>query len=151
MKKILLIIITISIVSCAPLSLVQIDPTVENIEVKGNIYVSANNWLVESFDSAKSMIQFRDKEEGIITGRYLLKTLGEYSQYGDTRNHVYAIIKVQVKDNAARITIDPEDYKTNISKFSKEQYVFDKKQALTEINEFTASFEYYMKNHIDDF
>ena len=154
MRKLSLLLFGFCFITCAPLSIVQINQVSRDIQLseqKDKLYVRANNWLVENFDSAKSVVQFRDKEEGIITGRYLLKTLGEYTTYGDSRNYVYSIIKLQVKDGAARITIDPEDYETNTSKFSKEQYVYDKDQATIEINELITGFEYYMKNHIDSF
>jgi len=81
---------------------------VENTSKK-ELYVRANNWMVDTFNSAKSVVQFTDKESGTISGRYLLGTIVRANEYGPTRN-AYASIKIRVKDGAAKITIKPESF-----------------------------------------
>lgn len=82
---------------------------VENAE-QNQLFVRANNWMVEAFNNAESVIQFTDKESGTITGKYLLGTVTAASQYGPA-NRVFALIKIQVKDGASKITITPEAFK----------------------------------------
>jgi len=76
---------------------------------KNTLYVRVNNWMVDTFKNAESVIQFSDKEAGVISGRYLLGTVSRASQYG-AANYAYASIKVIVKDNASKITVIPESF-----------------------------------------
>lgn len=78
-------------------------------EQKNDLYVKANNWMVDTFNNAESVIQFTDKESGSITGRYLLGVPLQPSKYGDGIK-AYATIKIQVKDGAGRIMITPEEF-----------------------------------------
>lgn len=39
---------------------------------KDQIYIKANGWFVETFNSAESVIEFQDKEAGKIMGKYVL-------------------------------------------------------------------------------
>jgi hypothetical protein len=38
---------------------------------KSDLYVKANAWFVETFNSAESVIEFQDKEAGKIMGKYV--------------------------------------------------------------------------------
>ena len=73
-------------------------------KTKNDLFIAANAWLVESFSRANNVIQFSDKEAGIIMGRYLMN--GSYSTLSD--NNVYAIITLKVKDNLTKIKIAPQ-------------------------------------------
>ncbi|MCP4802902.1 MAG: DUF4468 domain-containing protein [Bacteroidetes bacterium] len=109
---------------------------IENTK-KNTLYVRANNWMVESFNNAKSVIQFTDKESGTISGRYLLGTVTNANEYGPAR-YAYANIKIQVKDNASKITIKPESFtyaKGNM------YTLYTEKEAQRDINSLLASFE----------
>lgn len=77
---------------------------------QNELYVRANNWMVVAFNNAESVIQFTDKETGTITGKYLLGTITQASQYGPA-NRAYAIIQIQVKDGASKITVTPDSFK----------------------------------------
>tara|TARA_R110002111_G_scaffold74950_4_gene119052 strand:+ start:912 stop:1400 length:489 start_codon:yes stop_codon:yes gene_type:complete len=71
-------------------------------------FVLANEWIVEAFNDAKSVIQFTDKESGIIKGKYLLKDGNiSTSPYGASTEPFYAIITLRVRDQKCRIEIDP--------------------------------------------
>ena len=65
---------------------------------KSDLFVRANNWMVETFNNAESVIQFSDKENGIVTGKYLMQTIIKGTAVPVTK--VFAIIKIRVKDNA---------------------------------------------------
>jgi hypothetical protein len=107
---------------------------IENTK-KNTLYVRANNWMVESFNNAKSVVQFTDKESGTISGRYLLGTVA--NEYGPAR-YAYASIKIQVKDNASKITIKPESFtyaKGNM------YTLYTEEEAQRDINSLLVSFE----------
>jgi len=139
------------------MTIVDLPDTVKQVEVnesKNELFVKANNWMVETFIDAKSVIQFTDKESGTVTGKYLLKS--EYVNLNTLNSRVspevYAIIKIQVKDGASQITINPsefEQYETqNIT--LRETY-YSKVQAEKRINELTDSFIAYMRKKTDKF
>jgi hypothetical protein len=96
---------TMTVSDSAPI--VKVVP-VENA-TKDELYVRANNWMVGVFNNAESVIQFSDKESGNITGKYFLSPVIAPSQYGPGKN-AYALINIQVKDGASKITITPEEF-----------------------------------------
>ena len=117
MKKISkLILITFLIVGIQSCAIVTYEgtPEVKVVQVEkenqNQLFVKANNWMVERFNNAESVIQFSDKESGTISGKYLLGTVTNPNEYGPG-SKAWAMIKVQVKDNAARITITPDSFK----------------------------------------
>ena len=161
MRNTITLIITISLlcISCYTLksTIVDLPDTVRIVEVnesKNDLFVKANNWMVEAFADAKSVIQFSDKENGIVTGKYLMNpqyvTLNGMN--ATSIPDIYAIIKIQVKDGASKITINPsqfEQYDTQ-NKTLRESY-FSKDKAQQKINELVNSFTAFMKQKRDDF
>lgn len=81
---------------------------IENVK-KNELYVRANNWMVSVFNNAKSVVQFSDKESGVIMGRYQLGMISQGDEYGSAR-YAYATIKIKVKDSASKIIITPESF-----------------------------------------
>lgn len=84
--------------------------TIENKATKNSNFIKANEWMVETFNDAESVIQFTDKEAGIVKGKYIMRkgsvTAGLYGT-STTVEPFYAIITIRVKDKACRIEIDP--------------------------------------------
>ena len=120
MKKLFLLIVSVLLIlSCV--SSKQLTPTSQSEVVnatgktKDELYIRANTWMVEVFNNAKSVIQFSDKESGIVAGKYLMNVIITSTT---TRNEVYSIIKIQVKDEGAKITITPETYQNNANVFA---------------------------------
>jgi len=75
---------------------------------KDSNYVLANEWMVETFNDAESVIQFTDKESGTVKGKYLIREgFTSTSPYIASIEPKYAIITIRVKDNSCRIEIDP--------------------------------------------
>lgn len=96
--------------------------------------------MVETFTSAKSVIQFQDKEEGIITGKYMLYSNIKTTAYGTVGNEVYAIINIRVKDNTTKITITPQGtWEYDPSGFTI--YNYSKEKATEDINNLIALYE----------
>ncbi|UGU17719.1 DUF4468 domain-containing protein [Sinomicrobium kalidii] len=153
MKKQLLILFIIANVfgACSvkyiPVTMEPVEKTFEIDGSKEDLYVKANNWMAETFVSSKSVIQFADKEAGIVTGRYLFKDFGGVNLYSGYKDfgEIYAIIKIQVKDNASKITIDAEDF-TEVQSSLNESYRFTKEKAIQKINDLITSYESYLRN-----
>ncbi|WP_236984860.1 DUF4468 domain-containing protein [Marinagarivorans cellulosilyticus] len=125
-------------------------PSERVVEVDGaekdTLYVRANNWMVDAFNNADSVVQFTDKESGTISGRYLLGTVSNASEYGPARR-AYATIKVRVKDGASKITVTPESFtyaKGNI------YTLYTEEDAKRDVDALLFSFETAMKKSEDD-
>lgn len=85
----------------------------EVVEVEGKssneIYIAANQWAVETFKSAKSVIQFSDKESGVVSGRYATSGM-----IGLAPATIYSVINIEVKDGRYRLTISDPYYETTM-------------------------------------
>lgn len=80
---------------------------------KDELYVQANLWMIDIFNDAKSVIQFNDKEAGVIKGRYVwyYQAASEYTpEYEYT-----ATITIYTSDNNIKMTIQPEPYRSSIN------------------------------------
>jgi hypothetical protein len=93
----------------------------ENKQNKNSNFVRANEWMVESFNDTESVIQFTDKEDGIIKGSYVMKKgYTSTSVYISSTEPYYAIITITVKDNTVRIEIDPPSGMYSVKSFTDE-------------------------------
>lgn len=146
----MLLCLFITVQSCGvPSTYVKIEPITKSFEVSGQqneLYIKANNWMVENFTNAKSVIQFSDKEAGIVTGKYLLKESFVYTgTYTATDASIFAIIKLQVKDGAAKITVTPDDFTSYNSGLIREDLRYTEQTATSQINSLMDSYENYLK------
>lgn len=108
MKTLAVIFIIILFLGCVSPPLPQSENIIQTvIEVdksKDAIFRLSNEWLVKRFVSAKAVIQYQDKEEGVITGK---------GRRGPNRGDTEFIIKIEAKDKKARITFsDMQNEKT---------------------------------------
>ncbi len=152
MKKIivfLVLLVVLIIQGCAMITTksVPVDRVVkaENTS-KEQLYVRANNWVVDTFNNAKSVIQFSDKESGTISGRYLLSTVVRANEYGPAR-YAYASIKIKVKDGATKITIKPESFTYAEGNMYT---LYTEEDAKRDVNSLLGSFSNYMKKEEDE-
>ena len=125
---------------------------VKNIENTSNInsnFIKANEWMVESFNNAKSVIQFKDKQAGIVKGRYLMKEGSTITSMYGTKIVVhptfFSIITLRVKDNLARIEIDAPSGMYSQKDINGKQIGFTKELFLAEANKLIDNFDVYMK------
>lgn len=152
MKKIILFVFFSAFLfqSCGiktiPVAMNPIDHQFQIDKKKDDIFVSANNWMVENFNNAKSVIQYSDKEAGVVTGKYLLKSSYNYDGYTASENDIFAIIKIQVKGGASKITITPDNFNSISSDLVDPKYQYTKEMAETQVNDLIASYENYIKN-----
>lgn len=74
---------------------------------KDELFIRSNRWMISIFRDARNIIQYSDKDEGILIGKYLLHE--HYNAVGMIET-IYAIIEINVKDNKARISVTPDNY-----------------------------------------
>ncbi len=111
---VILFITTVSLSSCSIIFGVTASPEKRTfkrvIDVpnrsKNKLYVSANSWFVDTFDYAGSVIEFTDKEEGRIIGKYVFNTFQGFENF-----IIRQTITVDVKDGRVRLTISNPYYK----------------------------------------
>jgi hypothetical protein len=89
---------------------------------KDELFIKANEWLISIFKDSRSIIQFSDKTEGVLIGKYLMlqgqiQVLSTYIEFLITDQYykiveefTYAIIDIKIKDNKARISIKPDTW-----------------------------------------
>ncbi|MFC5625657.1 DUF4468 domain-containing protein [Algoriphagus winogradskyi] len=115
--------------------------TFENDHDKERNYVLANEWMVETFNNAESVIQFTDKESGTIKGKYIVRPgYVSTSPYVASRDALYSIITLRVKEKGCRIEVDPPNGQ-----------FYSQKSMGTELGYTTAMFEEDANKLIDDF
>ena len=99
MRRIFFLFIAALITNCSPkLTYFKASPkkeefTINNNKSKNDNYVLAYEYMIETFVDSESVIEFSDKEEGVISGKY---------NFDGSKK---AVITVKVKNNSARITI----------------------------------------------
>lgn len=162
MKKLLLIVVLSCLASCggyqATTTNIAVPAKEEVIDLEGpkdELYVRTNRWMVESFKDAKSVIQFTDKESGIVVGKFYLGGVGSQgtglaSSYIGPQEDVFAVITVNLKDNAAKINVSPESFDIIESKQLK-NYGLTEDQVKLKLEDIITSFETYMKNTTTSF
>jgi len=88
---------------------------VENTS-KDDLFTRINMWFVSSFRSADSVIQFSDKDSGVISGKYNAdvfvgsQAMGEWIKYSST-------ITIEIRDNRYRITLSEPSFRTTGNSF----------------------------------
>jgi hypothetical protein len=123
--------------------------THENLDgTQDELFLKANEWMVSVFNSAKSVVQHSDKQEGVIIGKYLMHTIptsntGMYGTYDDI--DVFAVIDIRVRDGKARLQIKPTDYS------HPNMLPYTKQDALDEMNRLAVSFENKIRTGKVDF
>ncbi|HLW21140.1 MAG TPA: DUF4468 domain-containing protein [Cyclobacteriaceae bacterium] len=118
MKNLLLPILAVTFLlcSCATGKIVNMedDPYVEyfgELEApQDQLFVSTNKWMIKVFKDARNIIQYSDKEQGVIMGKYLLSedVFFQGNLIGPVLNiQINAIIDIRLRDNNARFSITP--------------------------------------------
>lgn len=78
---------------------------------KEQIYVRAQNYIATQYNDANSVIQYEDKDQGTIIGKGLYPRV--HLMLGSDFD-AYHIIRVDVKEERARVTITLTEYKENL-------------------------------------
>jgi hypothetical protein len=139
--KNLSLIMMLALSSCASMQQSQVNPEkISDLEFEGRskteLYTIANLWCVETFKSAQDVIQFADKDAGIISGKYIWKSMP--IGYGDPK-YFMATITIKIYDGKINVSIK------NINPVSNSGYNL----AMDAFNETVASMYDYIKNNLD--
>lgn len=148
---VLVVAIAFLAVSCTTISPSEVKGVTKVVEVPGvskdDLFVRASTWMVDMFNSAKNVIQFSDKDAGVIKGKYII-TFPQFLATGECE----ATITIECKDGKCRLIIDDpynfradDIYSTRITNMTKEGY----ESVTNDINALCLSFEKYLKEEHD--
>jgi hypothetical protein len=112
---------------------------------KNQLYAKATEWLITYFGSAESVIQYADKEDGIIIGKYVLRSVAV--QGTSKAYELFATITIQVMDNKARIDIRPYGYWEYVHPSQVPQYT--KERAKNDLEVTATSFAQFIRNPME--
>lgn len=154
MKKLNILLIlglVLLLMSCATVKPSEVKGMTKVVDVPGvskdELFVRASSWMVETFNSSKSVTQYSDKEAGIIKGKYVI----DFPQL-TAQGSCDATITIECKDEKCRLIIDdPYDfrvrdiYSTRIVNMT--QKGFD--TVIENISYVCESFEKYIKEEQD--
>lgn len=110
MKKHIAITLSIIFTSCVSLNIADnkdltTSRVYENLDTsKQELFVKCNEWMVNQFISSKSVIQYSDKEAGIIKGIYHNTNYDEVIHLDGPPSAKF-LITIKVKDNRAKLSI----------------------------------------------
>lgn len=101
-------IILVTLNSCGTMKGVKATPESKQFEQiinvagkdKNQLYVDANSWFVETFNSAESVIEFQDKEAGKILGKYIFS----YNE-GVYGYNMKQTVDISIKDEKVKVKI----------------------------------------------
>jgi hypothetical protein len=72
---------------------------------KTELYNRAKHWLVETYKSAKDVIQIDDKENGEVIGKVFFEIYWTNTFYSGLNINIWHTLKIQVKDGRFRYEI----------------------------------------------
>jgi hypothetical protein len=78
---------------------------IQNI-LQADLYTKVNMWFIDAFKDANSVIQFTDKEAGVIKGKYV----GNNIIAGTYICKITSIITVEIKDGKYRVLFTDPTY-----------------------------------------
>jgi hypothetical protein len=105
MKAIVLMFTGLLLIGCASVPPgPPVGPYQRTIEVAGTkdeLFIKTMKWMTKTFQSAKSVIQYQDKEAGIVTGNGRIDTNNPV-----TTVYLDFVLTIEIKDAKARLTFD---------------------------------------------
>ena len=105
MRTIAVLSIGLLIVGCAsvppgpPVGAYQ--KTIEVSASKDEIFIRTMKWMTKTFQSAKSVIQYQDKEAGIVTGNGKIDMNNPV-----TKVYMDFVLTIEIKEGKVRLTFD---------------------------------------------
>ncbi|WP_457617572.1 hypothetical protein [Lutibacter sp.] len=150
MRKVTLVIaFAILLISCGSVKTLPSPKAItETIQLKSNKnsnFIKANEWMVKTFGNAESVIQFTDKDAGIVKGKYSMHSGQAGSQYTPAVAPYFAMITLRVKDKGAKIEIEPVGAFV-ITNFMGASYGFTPEQFIKSANALIIDFKTLMNN-----
>ena len=77
---------------------------------KDLLYQRSENYFIYNYDSGKDVIQMKDKEQGLIIGKGFWPAVYIGMTIGSITYNASHILRVDVKDDKARITLTVQNY-----------------------------------------
>ena len=154
-KYLIFIFVLTNLVSCGLTKTQEkIPPTyirnVSNDHSKKINFIKANEWMVNEFNDADSVIMFTDKEAGLVKGKYTIKKNGEDNERGrygimGLGQKFFVTITLRVRANETRIEIAPPDKLYSELSAGGTQTGFTKNMFNETSRELSDNFEKHMK------
>lgn len=121
----------------------QVSKTLDASGTKNQLYTRANEWMIAAFNSAESVIEYSDKEDGVIVGKYQIREV----PFEGKASRLYATITMHVKDYKVRIEVQP--YGT-WGYYKNGNFVpYTKEMAVQEIQRMVDNFEMFIHSRTD--
>jgi hypothetical protein len=77
---------------------------------KGDLFTKVNMWMVDAFNNADSVIQYSDKESGVLKGKYTFTvTIANLGIVGDIYNY-QSTLTIEVRDGRCRVSFADPNY-----------------------------------------
>ena len=122
MKKLNILLVlglALLLVSCATVKTSDVKGKTVIVEMPGaskdELFVKASTWMVEAFKSSKSVIQYSDKEAGVIKGKYIISFM-----QGLLDAECESVITIECKDEKCRIVIgDPYGFMATDGRYTE--------------------------------
>lgn len=145
MKKLNIILIALIVLmgSCMGTNRIPLQPRLQEIQTdytKDQNYIIVNSWFVENFTNAKSVIQFSDKESGIVSGKYWTGSHIQGSVFLPVVVDTYAIIRVNTIDNAIRIEVKHMD---SVYKDQEKHYKQKTEELINSLENYTQTYRFW--------
>lgn len=108
MKIVLVTLAACLLVGCAmyksiPTEGMKFERVIElNNAEKNVIFIKSMSWMVESFGSSKAVIEYQDKDEGVIIGKAFYEQ-SEITLWGQYIINIWFQIRIDVKDEKVKI------------------------------------------------
>ena len=107
---------------------------------KDQLFLKSNEWAIRAFANSQSAIQYNDKNDGKIIGRFLMNTTNSPYYASD----VFSVITITVADKTAKIEIDPLPWKYNTAVINTT--VYKPEMAQKDMQKLIDSFKTYMES-----
>jgi len=128
---------------------IVIQRVVEADYTKDEFFRLSNEWLTKTFRSSKSVIQYQDKEEGIIIGKGFTPI-----RMGLVPIDAWFTIKIENKENKSRITINDlygsQYIEGREQTFYYEQSDRDRAEAERELNIIVDDYEKFILSEVEE-
>ena len=141
MKLISLILPLILLLSCAAYKDVSAPKVSELINVNGTkdqLFLKSNEWAIRAFANPQCEIQYNDKNDGKIIGKFLMNTKNDPFYLSD----VFSVITITVTNRAAQIEIDPIPWK--FSRISLYTSIYKPETAQKDMRKLVDSFKAFI-------
>ena len=144
MKLLFSLLSLLLLLSCAAYKDVSAPKVSESINVNGTkeqLFLKSNEWAIRAFTNPQSEIQYSDKNDGKIIGKFLMNTKNDPYFLSD----VFSVITITVSDRTAQIEIDPLPWK--YSRISLYTSIYKPETAQKDMHKLIDSFKTFMETH----